>query len=352
MSHQTGIVASEELKAFLATVKTDGNVRLIKIGIENEELVKISHNDVVGTWEEDYDTLIIPVIEKKQPCYIFFRLDSQNNLGFEWLFIPYSPDDSEVRQKMLFAGTRTTMKLEFGGGLIVDELFGTAVGDINLNGYRRHLVGKDADAPLTIAEEELKEVKQQHLDAAVDGKANTLPGISFPIDDNAITELIRLAKKEISYVQLSIDVDKEAINLEKACDISAAELQGVIPVDKPRYNFFVFNHTHEGDNLDSIVFIYSMPGYSCSVKERMLYSSCKATLLSGLEQVLKMEIVKKLEIGVGEGGDEINAATLQEDLHPQQNLNRQKFAKPKGPGGRGAKRLIKKTDESEANGTT
>ena len=37
-----------------------------------------------------------------------------------------------------------------------------------------------------------------------------------------------------------------------------------------------------------------MPGYSCSVKERMLYSSCKAPLLDACESVLKMEIVKKV----------------------------------------------------------
>ena len=39
-----------------------------------------------------------------------------------------------------------------------------------------------------------------------------------------------------------------------------------------------------------------MPGYACSVKERMLYSSCKATLLSGCEDVLKMEIAKKVRV--------------------------------------------------------
>ena len=47
-------------------------------------------------------------------------------------------------------------------------------------------------------------------------------------------------------------------------------------------------------HLFSLVFIYSMPGYSVSVKERMLYSSCKATLLGGCEDVLKMEVTKKV----------------------------------------------------------
>lgn len=41
------------------------------------------------------------------------------------------------------------------------------------------------------------------------------------------------------------------------------------------------------------VFIYSMPGYSCTIKERMLYSSCKGPLLD-LIQSLGVTIAKKV----------------------------------------------------------
>ena len=37
-----------------------------------------------------------------------------------------------------------------------------------------------------------------------------------------------------------------------------------------------------------------MPGYKCSIKERMLYSSCKSPLVDVAEQDMKMEIVKKV----------------------------------------------------------
>lgn len=43
----------------------------------------------------------------------------------------------------------------------------------------------------------------------------------------------------------------------------------------------------------STVFIYSMPGYSCTIKERMLYSSCKGPLLD-LIQSLGVTIAKKV----------------------------------------------------------
>lgn len=41
------------------------------------------------------------------------------------------------------------------------------------------------------------------------------------------------------------------------------------------------------------VFIYSMPGYKCSIKERMLYSSCKSPLISRVE-ALGIEIAKRV----------------------------------------------------------
>lgn len=39
-----------------------------------------------------------------------------------------------------------------------------------------------------------------------------------------------------------------------------------------------------------------MPGYKCSIKERMLYSSCKSRLLDSVEQDFRLEIAKKVGV--------------------------------------------------------
>lgn len=44
----------------------------------------------------DYDTLVLSALEEKQPCYILYRMDNSNELGYEWIFIAYSPDFSPV----------------------------------------------------------------------------------------------------------------------------------------------------------------------------------------------------------------------------------------------------------------
>ena len=49
-------------------------------------------------------------------------------------------------------------------------------------------------------------------------------------------------------------------------------------------------------------------------------------------------IFLQLEI---DSGSELTEEFLQDEIHPKKNLHRPKFEKPKGPPGRGAKRLTK-----------
>lgn len=98
-----------------------------------------------------------------------------------------------------------------------------------------------------------------------------------------------------------------------------------------------------------------MPGYNCSVKERMLYSSCKNPLTATIAN-LGLEISKKVKYFVSvtsnsticklfqieiDSGSELTEQFLYEELHPTNSLHRPKFSRPKGPPGRGPKRLTK-----------
>ncbi|RLW06506.1 hypothetical protein DV515_00004444 [Chloebia gouldiae] len=297
MSHQTGIQASGSVKDIFVGAR-NGQYRLLKIVIDNEQLVVGSSRRPVGSWEKDYDSFVLPLLEDKQPCYILYRLDSQNAQGYEWIFIAWSPDHSPVRQKMLYAATRATLKKEFGGGHIKDEVFGTVQDDVSLNGYKKYLISQSSPAPLTAAEEELRQIKinEVQADVGVDTKHQTLQGVAFPIAKEAIQALEKLKNKKLNYVQLAI-------------------------------------------------FIYSMPGYTCSIRERMLYSSCKSPLLEIVETQLWMQIARKIEI---DNGDELTADFLYEEVHPKQHAYKQSFAKPKGPAGkRGIRRLIRGPAETE-----
>ncbi|XP_077059233.1 twinfilin-2b isoform X1 [Siphateles boraxobius] len=362
MSHQTGIHASPDLREFLMKARR-GAVRVMKIVIRSEQLVLGGYREVSQSWDQDYDACVLPMLDGLEPCYILFRLDSQNQLGYEWLFISWSPDQSPVRLKMVYAATRATLKKEFGGSHINDELFGTVQEDICFQGYLRHQSSSSIPAPLTTAEQQLHQIKitedrvarderrrvatvsgQAKTEISVESKNPTLQGLAFPLQEEAKHALQQLKHKRINYIQLRLDTERETIELVHTSPTETKELPSRIPTDAPRYHFFLYKHTHQGQALEAVVFIYSMPGYSCSIKERMLYSSCKNRLLDEVERDYHIEIAKKMEIDSGEG---LTEDFLYEEVYPMQHALKQAFTKPKGPTGkRGNKRLIRGAGEN------
>uniref|UniRef100_T1IMS1 ADF-H domain-containing protein n=1 Tax=Strigamia maritima TaxID=126957 RepID=T1IMS1_STRMM len=360
MSHQAGIKANEKLRNFFGTCR-QGNIRLVKVDIEDEQLTLSDYKETLSTWEDDillkkinkinknkmkivkneltkshYDELILPLIESSQPCYILYRLDNKNDTGYEWLFISWSPDISTVRQKMLYASSKATLKMEFGTGQITDELFASV------------RVIANAPGPMTQAEEELELLKKTEVgvEIGIDTKHQTIQGVVFPISDEVINKLFDLKEDKINYIQMTIDLEKEKINLEKsAADMDVMHLRRLIPNDHARYHLFKYKHSYEGDLVVSTVFIYSTPGYNCSVKERMLYSSCKSEFINIIEKHVEIEIVRKIEI---DDAEDLTEEFLLDEIHPKLNIHKQKFPKPKGPPNRGARRITKLRPEDNS----
>lgn len=65
------------------------------------------------------------MIDEDSPCYLIYRLDSTNHAGSDFVFIAWSPDFAHIRQKMLYASTRATLKSMIGLQYIKEEIFGT-----------------------------------------------------------------------------------------------------------------------------------------------------------------------------------------------------------------------------------
>ncbi|PIK54199.1 Twinfilin-1 [Apostichopus japonicus] len=293
------------------------------------------------------DQLILPIAQASRSCYILYRLDEKLGDSYLWIFIYYIPDTAPVRDKMLYASTKSTMKQEFGGGLIKEEMFGNVPDDISLHGYKKHLAVKAAPGPLSALEEDIKyvnELEGGRAHISVDSKHETMKSVGFPVVREALEALRDFKNKKVNYVQLLLDITAEEVHLALSESTTVTELPSRIPTDTARYHLFRFDHTYEGDRFDSAIFIYSMPGYKCPIKERMLYSSCKSTLLDVIENEDQggIEITRKLEL---DSGEELSEDYLLEEIHPKKNLHRPAFAKPKGPvGKRGPKRMIKKQE--------
>jgi len=343
MSHQTGILPDDELVELFGKAK-NGDIRLLKLVITSTSTSVTANKTeyVQSNWEEDFDKMVKSCIEASTPCYILFRLDSMNELGFEWLFIAWSPDDSPVRQKMLYSATRASVKKEFGGaGLIKHELFATLPSDATLQGFREFLEREKAPAPLTEAEEDKLEIKKSEANPEinVNTKQQAAGGISFPPTAQALDILTLFKAGSINYVQLELDLSMEVFQVSDSGSIDAVSLPSKVPEDHGRYHLFNYRHVFKDMEIDSVFFIYSMPGYGAPIKERMMYSSAKNPLVEGvLLDQLGLDIAKRLEV---DSGSEVTPECLFKEIHPPEETAKKTFTKPKGPGGRGPRRMIK-----------
>eukprot|EP01137_Pigoraptor_chileana_P020678 Opistho-2@83354 len=146
MSHASGITVSQELADRFAK-SHDASIRAIKVSILDEKLVEGAVESPSGSWEDDFDKTVLKQLEEKRPCYILYRTDNQGALGYEWILICYVPDWAPVREKMIYASTRSSLRREFADGRIKDELFGTTKDDVSLEGYRKHVKSQNAPPP-------------------------------------------------------------------------------------------------------------------------------------------------------------------------------------------------------------
>jgi len=340
MSCQTGIVASSRLAAYLASTSHHSD-RCIKITIEDEELQLIQNRISASTYEADWDRNVMVCIEDSEPCYIFYRLDDKVNDCdgvFYYVFMCYVPNDTSVKNKMLYAATRATLRRIFGDNRISTEYMGTVPEELSLQGYKNHVLSAGSNAPMTEAEKELAQVKKDEaaMRSQMSTNSATLPGLNLPATQDLLNNLEKFKKGFVNYLQIKLDTDKEELKLWDCGNIQGSELSEKIPQDEPRYHLFNFNHDFEGEKIWKVVFIYSCPGYSVPVKQRMMYSSTKSCFLDSLAK-MDIEIAAKREISEGE---EVKEVDVYEMIHPQKHASRAHFIKPKAPS-KGGRRLIR-----------
>uniref|UniRef100_A0A4W5QTP1 Twinfilin actin-binding protein 2b n=1 Tax=Hucho hucho TaxID=62062 RepID=A0A4W5QTP1_9TELE len=237
-------------------------------------LVRGTYRGPAQSLENDYDHFLLPLL---------------NAQGYEWIFITWSPDQSPVRDKMVYAATCATLKKEFGGDHIKDEMFGTVEEDLCFQGYLCHM--SSCSTPQIQTTEVFTCISFFYF----------LTGLAFHLQEEAKRSLQQLKQKRINSIQLLFQT-----KLTETC-----ELPYRIPTNTPRYHFFIFKYSHQGQQQEALLFIYSMPGYSCSVKERMLYSRCKNRPLD------EMEI---------DGGDVLAEEFLYDEVHPIEHTLKQAFA--------------------------
>ncbi|KAH8877281.1 Twinfilin-1 [Schistosoma japonicum] len=331
MTHQSGIHADSSVTSKLADCKRC-SCRAIKLIIENEKIILGTIIPSNGSWEDDFDSAMRQLLYPASPCYVFYRLDSLNSFGNDWIFINWVPETANVRQKMIYASTKATVRKQFGDNLIKDDVTANSVSDINLRAYKNRVASQNAPRPYTAAEIEMAGIRTGEVSAGLHSSHQTIGGVSFALSPDSHSVLKSFSSEKCDYVQLVIDISSETIKVCKIHEhITPRAIANACPEKEGRYHLFRFRYMFEGQEHSATFFIHTISGYQSSVKSRMLYSSCKAALLTQLEHDYGITFDHRFET---DGTDELTSEYLMDILYPKQQEKQLVFQKPQGPMGR------------------
>ncbi|KAF8938093.1 Twinfilin-1 [Dissophora ornata] len=164
-------------------------------------------------------------------------------------------------------------------------------------------------------DDETKEAKkaaaEEETPAEAEADKEEEEEVAEPVEETPVPA----AKPErtINFVKLAIDAQNERIDLASEEKITANELVKNIDEELPRFTFFAYEHKHNGTAHDSLVFMYTCPSKS-KIRERMLYSSCRAGVLQAAKDDAGLNVDKKLETT---DVSDLTEAFVLEELHPK-----------------------------------
>ncbi|RPD66332.1 actin depolymerizing protein [Lentinus tigrinus ALCF2SS1-7] len=351
MSAPTGISVSPELASAFSDAVASTDTRFLKISIKNESLVPDGVHPPSGSLEQDLDKLG-DLLEDNVPAYILVRMDDPTS---EWLAVHYVPDSAKVRDKMLYAATRTILTKSLGAAHFTDNIFATSKDDLNADAYAKHKRHLAAPKPMSAWEKEMEEVKAAEREAGgrsyegSQARQNHVgQGVSLkwsPEVEEAVKELG--ATEESRLVVFNIDPATEGLHLTFNSAVDVSQVGNSLPPSDPAYAFFAWPQSHTSPPRREIIPIYSCPSAS-PVRHRMLYSSASLVTVNEVKDYLKnMGTTSTFSPRKLETSDptEVNEQFLVSELGwagpeaptstaggPTASAEKKPFARPKGPG--------------------
>jgi len=156
MTHSSPVPVSKELEDhFQAAVRGEISIRYFLVRIVEENIVEISSSPL-GSLESDFDSLQDCVTEDEGSYFIFQLNDSK-----QWLLISYVPDSLPVKNKMLLASAKGTLKDQLGQEYFVEELHVTLASELNFSYYQDSKEPIDARSTSEIAIENARELEEE-----------------------------------------------------------------------------------------------------------------------------------------------------------------------------------------------
>lgn len=281
--------------------KFRSGVGMLQLHIVDESVEVAGSADGAGTDEAAFESAQAVIKEESneggviggEPCYIALKLPSLDPSA-AWVMLLYIPAGSSVRDRMLYASTKDTVKKELGSSNFASDLYGNTKDELT---HAAYVYKQDSDAApglATAVEAELDDLVSGRLhlcscsyrewsrssvvlgmlqaleeSRAAAGGAQAGVAVAFSLKPEARDALSALSKGEKSWVSLAVNTDDETIEfVDGFAELAADQWPSKLPENKPLYVFIKAG--------DSLAMVYYCPD-TAPIKQKMLGSTVKAS---------------------------------------------------------------------------
>jgi len=276
-------VSAEVREEFLAAQEGGANIRLIKVGIQDESLVMLQKAEKISSAQADFDSVLNSAANENEASLILFRCDNE---GANWLLVSWIPDGCRVRDKMLFSSSREDLKRTLGLGYFMGgDYAANNRADLTWEGYRAS-VAKDAKgAPLTERETLLKEERDLMREEVQVNSSKAMGVMPFAVSAQTIASWSEFASKSVSWVEMK--VENEEVQLVSSKLLAQGEsLQALVSEEDARFIMMRLSSSSSSSSAAAsstpsslTFFVFSCPE-NVPVRQKMTMSSSKASVLA------------------------------------------------------------------------
>lgn len=326
--HSSGIDVTDELRvAFVALVDKTPDLSYICISIADDKFVIAKHGTTTGSDEDDF-TVIQNELEDKTPIFVckFFPASK------EWSLIQFVPDNSKVRDKMVFASSAGALR-----NLVkIDKEYPiTAKEECTWGEYNKFLTGYAEEVVMSAAEQMHKSSAYEASSLMSELKVSAIVGVPIKVAENVTSDLEKLKSGSLNTVAFRLEPDDEILTVADASDSDIATICSTyFTIKEPRYVVHNYAHNHDGADTSKTLFFYYCPG-DAPPKLKMMYSTCKSNISKIFETVGITEFTN-FEC---DSASEVSVELVEKELYPKEAVSTA-FKKPSARG-RGKARVAK-----------
>lgn len=112
------------------------DVRFLMVKINEETLMFAGKSAVVGSAQQDFDTLLKESLSESDAMFSLFNMNDDVMSPSTWMLLTWVPDGCKVRDKMLYSSSKEDLKRSLGVGCIKLEYAANLKSDVSWDQFQ------------------------------------------------------------------------------------------------------------------------------------------------------------------------------------------------------------------------